>query len=70
MRIALTIVATGLVVLGFWLMASGSMGVGSDVVTGGPQIAAAPRTTVGPIAVGLAMLVGGGLFFIMLLRRR
>ena len=70
MRITLAIVATGLVALGFWLIATGFIPGEQGVVNSSAQIAAAPTRTAGPIALGLALLVGGGLFFMLLLRRR
>ena len=70
MRIALTLVATIFVALGLWLIASGFMLVGAGEVASGSQVTAPPQPTAGPVAVGLALLVGGALFFVMLLRRR
>ncbi len=70
MRLALAIFATALVALGLWLIASGFTPTAVNPTDLNPQIATAPRTTAGPIAVGTALLAGGGLFFILLLRRR
>ena len=70
MRIALALIASGLVALGLWLIATGFMPADPGVVNSNAQIAAAPATTAGPVALGLALLVGGGLFFVLLLRRR
>ncbi len=70
MRVILSIVASALVMLGFWMIASGFLPSGPAVPSSGSQIATAPQITAGPIALGLALLAGGGLFFIMLLRRR
>jgi hypothetical protein len=70
MRITLTVVAGGLVALGLWLIATGFMSDGSSVTTSGAQIAATPRTAAGPVVLGTALLAGGALFFVMLLRRR
>jgi hypothetical protein len=70
MRIALMFVATGLVALGLWLMASGFVVTGPAEGATDVQIAAPSHPTAGPIALGLALLAGGGLLFIMLLRRR
>jgi hypothetical protein len=58
MRIAIAIVAAGLVALGIWLIASGFMTAGPPAGVTGPQIGAAPRTTAGPIAIGTALLIG------------
>ena len=70
MRVALGIFATLLVILGFWLIASGFLPTDSPPASPGPQLTARPRATLGPIAMGSALLAGGGLFFILLLRRR
>lgn len=70
MRITLTVVAAGLVVLGLWLIASGFTSEGSTATNSGPQIAATPQTTAGPVVLGMALLAGGALFFVLLLRRR
>lgn len=69
MRIALAIFAAVLVGLGLWLIAQGFMFAGPPATSAGSQIAAPPRATAGPIALGLALLAGGGLFFVMLLRK-
>jgi hypothetical protein len=70
MRITLTVMAVGLVVLGLWLIAAGFRSDGSMGITTGPKIAATPQATVGPAALGTALLAGGTLFFVLLLRRR
>ena len=70
MRITLTVVAVGLVVLGLWLIASGFTSEGSAGATSGPQIRATPQTTAGPVVLGTALLAGGALFFVLLLRRQ
>ena len=69
MRITLTVAAAGLVALGLWLIAAGFLDAGPPA-SSGPQIATKPRDTAGPIALGMALLAGGGLGFVMLLRRR
>lgn len=70
MRITLALVAFGLVALGLWLIATGFMPADPGVVTRDAQMTAAPAPTVGPLAVGVALLAGGGLVFLLLLRRR
>ena len=70
MRITLVIVATVMVALGLWLISSGFLLPAAQPSTSGPRITAAPRATAGPIALGTALLAGGGLFFILLLRKR
>jgi hypothetical protein len=69
MRITLAVAAVALVALGLWLIAAGFLDA-DQPASSGPQIATAPRATAGPIALGTALLAGGGLVFVMLLRRR
>ena len=69
MRITLAVAAAAFVALGLWLIAAGFLDAGARS-SSGPQIATRPRATAGPIALGVALLAGGGLGFIMLLRRR
>jgi len=70
MRLTLVLFATALVALGFWLLATGLIADGPLPTTVTPQLAAPPQTTAGPIALGLALLVGGGFLFVLVLRRR
>lgn len=70
MRIFVGMMAVGFVAVGLWLISIGFMPTASPDAIGGPQIATAPQTTAGPIALGTALLIGGALLFIMLLRRR
>ncbi len=71
MRIGLAIFATLLVGLGIYLIALGFLPGDATVAPGaGPQVAAKGQATAGPIGLGLALLAGGTLFFVMLLRRR
>ena len=70
MRTALALIAAGLVALGLWLIATGFMPAEAGMVNKDAQIAAAPAPTAGPVALGVALLAGGGLFFVLLLRRR
>jgi len=70
MRITLAAFGALLVALGLWLIATGFMFAGPPATNSGPQISAAPQTKAGPIALGTALLAGGGLVFIMLLRRQ
>ena len=70
MRITLALIASGMVALGLWLIAAGFMPANPGVVTSNAQMAAAPAPTAGPVAIGVALLAGGGLFFLLLLRRR
>jgi hypothetical protein len=59
-----------MVALGLWLMTKGFMPAEPAIATSASQVAAAQQKTAGPIAIGLALLAGGGLLFILLLRRR
>jgi hypothetical protein len=70
MRFTLAIVAAVLVALGLWLISSGFLFPESRQSTSGPQVTATTRATAGPVALGMALLAGGGLFFILLLRKR
>lgn len=70
MRITLAVAAAALVALGLWLIATGFMVAGPPATSSGSQVAATPRATAGPVALGAALLAGGGLFFVLLLRRR
>lgn len=70
MRITVSILAAGLVILGLWLIASGFMSEGSVGKANGFEIRSASQTTAGPVVVGMALLAGGTLFFVLLLRRR
>jgi hypothetical protein len=70
MRFTIATVATVLVALGLWLISSGFLPSASEPSSSGPRIAATPRVTAGPVALGTALLAGGGLFFILLLRKR
>lgn len=70
MRIVVASAAALLLGLGLWLISIGFLPAGPPEVQTGSQIAATPQTTVGPVALGLALLVGGGLLFLLALRRR
>lgn len=69
MRITLSVVAVGLVVFGLWLIASGFTSEGSARKINNLEIRAASHTTAGPVVLGTALLAGGTLFFVLLLRR-
>ncbi len=70
MRIALASIAVVLLALGAWLIALGFIPTGAPITTGGAELTAQSQPTAGPIALGLALLAGGGLLFMLLLRRR
>ncbi|MEO5718562.1 MAG: hypothetical protein ABIR29_08330, partial [Chthoniobacterales bacterium] len=69
MRIVLALLATVLVLLGLWLMAAGFMPAAASAGPAGTQISAPTASTAGPIMLGLALLAGGVLFFVLILRR-
>jgi hypothetical protein len=70
MRIALAVVAASLVALGLWMMSVGFMPAGAEAPSAASQISARPQSAGGPIILGTALLGGGALLFILLLRRR
>ena len=70
MRIALASLAALLLALGVWLISIGFIPAGDSIATGGPELAAKSQSAAGPVALGLALLVGGGLLVVLLLRRR
>ncbi len=70
MRIFVASLALLFLLLGLWLISTGFIHTGPPVTNMGSQIANAPQATAGPVALGVALLAGGGLLFVMLLRRR
>ncbi len=70
MRLVLALMAAALLALGAWLISVGFLPSGPPEIRTGSQIATAPQATAGPVALGVALLAGGGLLFVMLLRRR
>ena len=69
MRLVLALVATVFILLGLWLMATGFMPTATSAVPAGAQLSAPATSTAGPIMLGLALLAGGVLFFVLILRR-
>lgn len=70
MRITLAIVAAALVALGLWMIYVGFVPTKLEAPAGASQISARPQSTAGPLVLGTALLGGGGLLFVLLLRRR
>lgn len=70
MRIVVAAAAALLLALGLWLISIGFLPSGPPEVRTGSQIAATQKTTAGPVALGVALLAGGGLLFLLVLRRR
>ncbi len=70
MRLFLALVATVFILLGLWLMATGFMPAATSAALDGVQLSAPATSTAGPIMLGLALLAGGVLLFVMVLRRR
>ena len=69
MRLFLALVATVFILLGLWLMATGFMPAAVSAAPAGAQLTAPATSTAGPIMLGLALLVGGVVFFFIILRR-
>jgi hypothetical protein len=66
----LCVIAIGLIFLGLWL-------IGSSFITTTPTspapsqvVAAAPQNTANPVGLGMALLAGGVVFLVMVLRRK
>ena len=69
MRIALSIVAVAVIALGLWLIAS-SFTESAPGPTAAPQVIATPPQTASPVILGTALLAGGVVCFILILRRK
>ncbi len=69
-RVGLTVAAAGLIFLGLWLIAAGFVDPAPPAPSAPPQAIAAPRQTSNPIVLGTALLAGGVVFFILILRRK
>ena len=69
MRVCLSIAAVGVIFLGLWLIASGFTESAPAPTAAGPVIAA-PHQIASPIILGTALLAGGVVLFILILRRR
>ena len=66
MRATLSIAAVAVIFLGLWLIASGF----TESAPAPAQVIAAPPQTASPVILGTALLAGGVVFFILILRRR
>ncbi len=69
MRVALSIAAVGMIFLGLWLIAS-AFTESAPASAAPAQVIDAPRQTANPVMLGTALLTGGVIFFILILRRR
>ena len=70
MRIVLSVVAVGLVVLGLWLIASSSSEPKPELASPSQVIGAPRQTNASPVVLGTALLAGGVIFFVLIFRRR
>lgn len=69
MRAILSIVAVAVIALGLWLIAS-SFTDPAPAPPASAQVLAAPRQTASPVILGTALLAGGVVLFILILRRK
>lgn len=69
MRVVLSIAAVGFTVLGLWLIASSFTESVPASAAPGQVIAARPQTA-SPVMLGTALLAGGVISFVLILRRR
>ena len=69
MRAILSIVAVAVIALGIWLIAS-SFTESAPAPAAPAQVLAAPRQNASPVILGTAMLAGGVVLFILILRRK
>ena len=69
MRASLSIAAVAVIFLGLWLIASGFT-ESAPAPASPAQVIAAPPQTTHPVMLGTALLAGGVVFFILILRRR
>ena len=69
MRAILSIVALTVIALGLWLIAS-SFTESAPAPAASAQVIAAPPRTPSPVILGTALLAGGVVCFILILRRK
>ena len=69
MRVSLSIAAVAVIFLGLWLIAS-SFTESAPAPAAPAQVIAAPPQTASPVMLGTALLAGGVVLFILILRRR
>ncbi len=72
MRAILSIVAVGIIFLGLKLISSAFIATSPPAIQVAPasHVIAAPRQTASPVMLGTALLAGGVVLFILILRRR
>ena len=68
-RSVLSIAALAVIALGLWLIAS-SFTDSAPASTAPAPVLAAPRQNASPVILGTAMLAGGVVLFILILRRK
>ncbi len=72
MRLLLALVATLMVALGLWMITATFLDHApkeGDSPASGTQIRAVQQPNAGPLVIGTAIMAGGVVFFIMLMRR-
>ena len=71
MRIALCIVALGLITLGLWLIASSfTVDAPASAPAAPAQVISSPPQNASPVVLGSALLAGGVVFLVLIFRRR
>ena len=70
MRAGLIIAAVGMVFLGLWLISAGFVDPAPPATSAPQQVIAAPPQASSPIVPGIALLAGGVVSFILILRRK
>jgi len=70
MRAILAIAAAGMIFLGLWLIAASFVDPAPPAPSAPPHVIASPRQASSPIVLGTALLAGGVVFFILILRRK
>jgi hypothetical protein len=69
-RVALCVAAIGLIFLGLWLIGSSFITTTPTSPGPSPVVAVAPKNSANPVALGTALLAGGVVFLVMVLRRK
>jgi Na+/phosphate symporter len=68
-RATLAIISIGLIFLGLWLISSGFM-TSEPTSPAASQVIAAPQQKANPVGLGTALLAGGVVFLVVVLRRK
>lgn len=69
MRIFLTCFAAGLIALGLWMIASGAQDTSPQPAPPAGTVMTAPPRSASPVILGTALLAGGVVFLVVILRR-